>query len=275
MVDPVAVAQRPGEPAARSKRRPNGGLRQVLLEWRGLRIHSYPVMIYLGLTLGLVAGDYVANLAGMDAARVFAAILVLAIAGLVGARLMFVATHWASYRSQPRRIWRRAEGGAAVQGGLLLAVAASPPLLAALGLPLGAFWDVATFVMLIWSIFGRFGCLLHGCCSGRPSSGRFTLYLPDHRGVWCRRIPTQLLEAGFGLLLLIAAAALWSRRPFPGALFLASVAAYSAARVILLPLRAEQERIGALSVHRAIAIGVAVLSLGVLVMLWLGQYQNS
>ncbi len=270
MVDPLAVAQ----PAARSRRRPDGGLRQILLEWRGVRVHSYPAMIYLGLTLGLIAGDYVANLAGMNAGRVFAATLVLATTGLVGARLMFVATHWAIYRSAPRRIWRRSEGGAAVQGGLLLAVAVSPPLLAAMRLPFGAFWDVATFVMLIWSIFGRFGCLLHGCCSGRPSAAQLALYLPNHRGLWCRRIPTQLLEAAFGILLLIGAAALWGQRPFAGALFLAAIAAYSAARVILQPLREEQERVGVLSVHQAIAAGIAVMALGVLVMLWLGQHQG-
>ena len=147
-----------------------GGLRQVLFEWRGIRIYSYPAMLYLGLTVGVIVGNYVANLARMDTARVLIATMLLTISGMVGARLLFVATHWTVYRREPRRIFRRSEGGAANQGGLIMAVSISPPIFTALQLPFGAFWDVTTFVMLIWLIFGRFGCVLHGCCSGRPSA---------------------------------------------------------------------------------------------------------
>jgi phosphatidylglycerol:prolipoprotein diacylglycerol transferase len=270
MVDRLASAHAPPPGAELSNRpRQRGGLCQVLFECRGLRIYSYPAMIYLGLTLGLVTGDYVSNFAGMNSARVFVAIVLLAIAGLIGARALFVASHWALYRSELARIWCRIEGGAAIQGGLALALVVSPAVLAALELPFGAFWDVATFVMLIWSIFGRIGCLLHGCCSGRPTAGAFALDLPDHRGIWRRRIPTQLLDAGFGVLLLIAVAALWTQRAFPGALFLFAVAAYGIARAVLQPLRAEHDRIGVLDIHQLLAIGGSVLALSVLIVLWM------
>jgi phosphatidylglycerol:prolipoprotein diacylglycerol transferase len=200
----VEVAQRLPPRAGHSPHSRTGGLRQVLFERRGIKIHSYPVMIYLGLTFGLVAGNAMANLAGLPAARVLVAVILLTVPGLVGARLLFVVANWSVYRREPWRIWRRSEGGAAAQGGVVLSVSVSPPLLTALRIPFGAFWDVATFVMLIWLIFGRLGCLLHGCCSGRPSAGPLTLELPDHRGIWRRRIPTQLLEAGWGVLILHA-----------------------------------------------------------------------
>jgi phosphatidylglycerol:prolipoprotein diacylglycerol transferase len=228
-------------------------------------------MMYMGLTLGLVAGNCVANVAGMNSARVFIATLLLAIAGMMGARLMFVATHWAVYRREPQRIWRRSEGGAGMLGGLVLAVAVSPPLLAATAIPFGAFWDVTTFVMLVWSIFGRLGCLLHGCCSGRPSAGPLSLYLPDHDGIWCRRIPTQLLEAGFGLLLLGGAAALWNERPFPGALFISTVLAYGVGRIVLQPMRDEQDRVANVNIHQAVCAALVALSLIALLWLWIGQ----
>jgi phosphatidylglycerol---prolipoprotein diacylglyceryl transferase len=199
----------------------------VLLRWHGVRVHSYAACLYVGMVLGMIAGNYAANVSGLHSARAFVAMVLLIVAGLVGARLLFIATHWSLYRSQPSRIWRRSEGGAAVQGGLLLAVAVSVPLLAAIGLPFGAFWDVMTLAMLIGLIFARLGCLLHGCCGGRPTRGRFALYLPDHRGVWRRRIPTQLLEAGGGVLILLGAVGLWDQRPFHGAIFLAAVTAYA------------------------------------------------
>ena len=163
----------------------------------------------------------------------------------------------------------RSEGGAANQGGLVVAVSISPPILTALQLPFGAFWDVTTFVMLIWLIFGRFGCFLHGCCSGRPYKGLLSLYLPDHQGIWCRRIPVQLLEAGFAILILVGAAGLWNQRRFPGALFLLAVAAYGAGRAALHRTRNIQERSGRLNMYQVLFVTLSGLSLTVFGVLWL------
>jgi phosphatidylglycerol:prolipoprotein diacylglycerol transferase len=111
------------------------------------------------------------------------------------------------------------------------------PLLNALDISFWEFWDVATYPMLIGAIFTRLGCLLHGCCCGRPSEGRLALWLPDSQGIWRRRVPTQILESGWAALILIGAIAGWDQGPVPGALFLAAVAAYGVGRLALLPLR--------------------------------------
>lgn len=158
-------------------------MRQVLFHWRGVEIYSYPAMLYLGLVFGIIAGNYVANMAGLNSARIFVATLLLIAAALVGARLLFVALHWEIYRREPKRIWHQSEGGAAMYGGLPFSLLASVPLLSALQIPFSTFWDVAAFTILIGMIFTRIGCLFHGCCSGRPTNWRFTLYLPDHRGI--------------------------------------------------------------------------------------------
>jgi phosphatidylglycerol---prolipoprotein diacylglyceryl transferase len=268
--DPLVLTHGPPQASQRFDRRRPGGLRQILVARRRVQIHAHRVMQYIGLTLGMVAGNYVANVGGLNSARVFVATIVLAIAGLIGARLLFVASHWAIFRCEPHRIWSRSEGGVAMQGGLVLAVAVSQPLLAALELPFGAFWDVAVFGMLVWLILGRLGCLLHGCCSGRPSAGRLSLYLPNDRGFWCRRVPAQLLEAGWGVVLL-GAAALWNQRPFPGALFLSAVAAYAIGRIVLQPMRDEQDRVGNINIQQAISAALIALSLTALLVFWLGH----
>jgi phosphatidylglycerol---prolipoprotein diacylglyceryl transferase len=271
VVDPVILPGRSHPPRDRFNRRRSRGIRQVLFEWRGTRIYSYPVMMYVGLTLGLFAGNCVADLAGMNSARVFVATILLAIVGMIGARMMFVATHWAVYRREPQRIWRRSEGGADLLGGVGLAVAVSPPLLAAMAIPLDAFGDVAIFVMLIWLIFGRVGCLLHGCCSGRLSTGWLSLKLSDHNGIACSRIPTQLLEAGLGLVLLGGAAALWNERPFPGALFISVVLVYGVGRFALQSMRDEQDRVYNVNIQQAVCATVIALSVTALLWLWLSQ----
>src|SRR5690348_14105542 len=97
-------------------------MRRVLFSWRGLKIYAYPFMLYLGLTFGVMAGTYAATQRGLNPARSYIAMLLLSASALAGARLLFVAANWRIYRHEPRRIWKRSEGGYALYGGLLLAL---------------------------------------------------------------------------------------------------------------------------------------------------------
>ena len=168
-------------------------MRPILFRWRGRSVHSYHVLLYLGMVSAVVAGNHVARRAGLNPDGVTLAMLLLTIPALVGARLLFVSTHWESYRRERRRIWRRSDGGLSVYGGLL-AVLVSAPIVSSLNVPFAAFWDVAVFSILIGMVLGRFGCLLNGCCAGKPCERPGALRLPGEDGVWRRRIPTQILE---------------------------------------------------------------------------------
>ena len=212
-------------------------MRRVLFSWHGVEVHSYPALLYLGLTFGVYAGYGAAASMGLDPDRAAAGILILIVPALVGARLWFVLRNWQVFRTEPRRIWRRREGGATLVGGLLLALALSPAVLAALALPFGAFWDAATFTLLVGMIFTRVGCLLNGCCAGRPSEGRLALRLPGQAGRWERRHPVELLELTTAVVLLACCVAIAAAEPPPGAVFLFALAGYGCARSIIDPLR--------------------------------------
>jgi phosphatidylglycerol---prolipoprotein diacylglyceryl transferase len=239
-------------------------MRRVLFDSHGVLVYSYPAMLYLGINLGLVAENIAANAAHLDTMRVFVATLILLIPALVGARLLFVATHWQVYRRAPERIWRRSEGGAALYGGVPLMLLASVPLLSVLQIPFGSFWDVATFTILVGMVFTRIGCLMNGCCYGRPTDGPFALYLPDYTGNWQRRIPTQLLEAGWAAVLLIGATALRNYVPFPGAIFLSVLAGYGIGRLVFEWTRQQQDHVGKLSIQQIISLIVIVIPMIIL-----------
>jgi phosphatidylglycerol:prolipoprotein diacylglycerol transferase len=247
-------------------------MRRVLFDVYNIRIYSYPAMLYVGMVLGIVVGNYAANLTDLNSVHVFIVQLLLTIPALVGARLLFVATHWRIYRSEPARIWRMAEGGSAMQGGLLLSLAVSVPLLAAFKLSFGTFWDVATFTLLTGMMVTKVGCLLNGCCSGRPTEGWFALCLPDHQGSWQRRIPTQLLDAGLVALVLLGEAGFWFQRPFAGAGFLTALAAYAIGRLFLQPMRASQDRLGLINVQQAFSAAFALIAFSGFLGGWLGIF---
>lgn len=235
-------------------------MRPLLFEWRGIKVWSYPAMLYVGLVAGVVAGNIAAHAAGVDAFRVFVATLLLIPPSLIGARLLHVFTHWDIYKNNRRRIWDRSEGGQAQYGGLLVMVPLSFPLLAALDLPLGAFWDVASFTIIVGMIFTRVGCLLNGCCAGRPTRVG-GVWLPNAQGVWQERIPTQILEAGWATILLATMVGVWHLLPFSGALFLYVVAGYAIGRLALESAREHAPGARGFTIHHAISLGMIAVSL--------------
>ena len=242
-------------------------MRPILFRLRGLRVRSYPALLYIGLVLGVLAGNAAAHAAGIDAFAVFAATFLLLVPALVGARLLFVATHWSDFRGDTRRTFARSEGGAAQYGALAMILPLSVPVTSLIGVPLGEFWDAATFTILVGAVFTRVGCLLNGCCAGRPMR-RWGLRLPNHAGVWERRAPTQLLEALLAAALLAGATLAWRHRPFSGAVFLGAAGAYAVGRLGLESLRERLAGSSGLTIHHALSLVLIVTCGAVLAHRW-------
>jgi prolipoprotein diacylglyceryltransferase len=239
-------------------------MRPTLITVRGIRVPSYPAMLYLGVLFGMVAQNAAAHSTGLPTAQVYIATLLLLPVALVGARLLHVAGHWRDYRHDRQRIFDRSSGGMAMYGGLLVMLPASVVVLALLDVSYWRFWDVTIFLILLAMVCTRVGCLLNGCCAGRTTSGRLGVWLRDVTGERARRVPTQLLEAALAAALLAGAIALWPRLQQPGELFLLVAAAYGAGRVMLQPFRAERGRVDGLLL---LSMALVVLALAGLVLI--------
>jgi len=200
-------------------------------------VHSYKVALYVGCVAGVYAGSAMAATRGLDPSRFAFTTIGLLVPALVGARLWYVARHAGFLRAEPTRLFRRADGGAGLFGGLVVGVLVSIPVLAVVGMSFWAFWDGAVVTMLVGLACTRVGCLMNGCCGGRPTNSRLALRLPGIDGTWARRYPTQLLEAAMAVLLLLVAAAVHGVAP-TGTIFAGVVACYCVARAALQPLRA-------------------------------------
>jgi phosphatidylglycerol:prolipoprotein diacylglycerol transferase len=239
----------------------------VLFRLGRITVWSYPAMLFLGLLAGITAGNLLAHATSMDAFHVYVATLILLVPALIGAKLLYVLSHWQSYRHDRKKIWRSGEGGGAMYGGLLLVLPFSVPVLAALHLSAGSYWDVAVFTMLVVMVLGRLGCLMNGCCAGRPSKSLLGMYLPNREGVWERRVPTPCLEAALGVVLVLLALTFRRSLPFPGSLFLLVTAGYALGRLALESTR-EQTPIGRFTIHHGISILLIVSCLGTLAVRW-------
>lgn len=235
-------------------------MRRVLFHWRGTAVYSYPAMLYVGLLAAVATGNWAAHATGLNAFRVYIAMIILMVPAIGGARLLHVAIHWRSYSQSKHRIWDRSEGGYGMYGGLPLVLLTSVPLLYVLRLPFAAFWDIGALSILAGMIFARIGCLLNGCCCGRPSNAWFSVRLPNAEGVWEKRIPSPCLESIWAAALLLSGILLLHRMPFPGALFLFACSGYAAGRLILESFREYAGHSSKFNIHHAISAAIILLA---------------
>ncbi|TFV91134.1 prolipoprotein diacylglyceryl transferase family protein [Blastococcus sp. CT_GayMR16] len=197
----------------------------------GVRMGAWPTLVGLGALVAFVVQGLLAGQRGLPTGRVLLVSVIAALVGVVGAKMYYLATH----RQEKAPVLR---AGMSVQGFVLAAL--TTLVLAAWwsNIPLAPMLDASAPGLLFGMSIGRLGCLLGGCCAGRPTASRWGVWSSDRR-VGVRRIPVQLMESSMAgavaTATLIAAATV--NPTVDGLLLVAGLAAYILGRQLLFPLR--------------------------------------
>lgn len=192
---------------------------------------SFTVLGSVAIFVALYVQSTILATSGVAIDRSLTASVLALLSGLVGAKLWSRVLHPGESLVGP---------GWAVDGFLVVAPLVAVGAVLAFGLPVGAYLDATAPGLFLAVAIGRLGCFFTGCCAGRPTRSRWSIWSSDRR-VGARRTPTQLLESGIGLLIagVTLLAVVSGAVPFVGAIFVAAIAGYFAARQVLLRLRAE------------------------------------
>lgn len=197
----------------------------------GVRLWAWPALVGTGAVLAIAVQSLLAARLGLPVPRLLLLTVAASLLGLLGAKAYYLVTH-------PRELRSVLTSGMSVQGFVIAVLGLLVAGSLALDLPLGAVLDVSAPGLLFGMTVGRFGCLLGGCCAGRPTASRWGMWLSDRR-LGVRRIPVQLMESALagvvGATALVAV--LVVGRGGDGLVLVAALAAYVAGRQVLFPLR--------------------------------------
>ena len=222
----------------------------------GIVIGAWAILALLGSVVALVTQRLVISADRLALGHRLPISLAALLAGVVGAKLWYVALQ----RRQRRR------DGWCIQGLVVGFGLVAPVLLVAAGHPVGVFLDATVPGLLFAMAIGRLGCFFAGCCCGRPTSSRWGVWSSDRRLVGVRRIPTQLIEAGFTLLVGLATlVAVLEVGAAGGGWFVAGLATYTIGRQGILHWRVDRKSPRARLITAAIATVILVVDLSLVV----------
>jgi phosphatidylglycerol:prolipoprotein diacylglycerol transferase len=138
----------------------------------GLAIRGYGTMMLLGVVCAVGLGVQESRRMGVDPELIFSLAFWMFVAGIIGARLTFVALEWDRVQD-PKSILQTIinivnvpDGGLVVYGALVAVSVVAITFLRRHSLPLLAFGDLIVAPLLLGLVFGRIGCLATGCCYG-------------------------------------------------------------------------------------------------------------
>lgn len=164
-------------------------------------IYSYGVFLALGFVVATMVARawYRERYRNPDIILDF--VLVAVIGGIVGARLFYVIGHWSDFSGNPGKVLSLNMEGLVFYGGLVLGLA----LTIVVGyLKKVRFWDtmdLAGVCVPVALALGRIGCLLNGCCYGKPTGLPWGITYPLSSGILGARHPTQVYELVLDLAL--------------------------------------------------------------------------
>lgn len=232
-------------------------------------VGTYGVMIVIGMFAGLALARHLARRVGVSPDLIYDMAFFVLLSGFLGARVLFILLNLDLFFDAPLSLIFAREGFVFL-GGFALAVVVAAAFVKINKMPTWDIGDIAGPSLALGHAIGRIGCLLAGCCYGRPVSeglGFLGLSFPHvhtHTGETFLSFayqdhvraglispeaagslpvyPTQLFESIANFLIVGALMLLWRRRAFSGQIFIYYLLFYGTARFLIEFFRGDIER---------------------------------
>jgi len=144
-----------------------------------LSVKSYGLMMVVGFLAAMYLIRRLSRQMGHDAEHITTAALYSLICGVIGSRIFYVIHYWQQFRGRGLldifAVWK---GGLELLGGVTTAILIIAIYLRAKKLPVRRYLDILAMGLMLALVFGRIGCILNGCCFGRPTTCPVGIHFP-------------------------------------------------------------------------------------------------
>lgn len=233
-------------------------MKPVLFEIFGTSFYSYYIFITLGIFVGLYFFYKYSKKQDIALPYFLDLSIISIISGYVGGRIFHVLLSMPSYYLEhPKEVFYFWQGGYAIYGAtitpiLFIYLYSKYKKIAFLKIT-----DALAPSLSIGTAIGRVGCLLQGCCFGKPTT---MLWGMDVNGTYVH--PTQIYLSLHGLLMFFILAKLFKSKRYDGQLTYWYFLLYSVGRFIIESFRADNiAKVHSLSSFQILSLILFVWSL--------------
>lgn len=235
----------------------------ILFKIGPVPIYAYGFMLALGFMIGIYLARERAKIDGIDPNSVIDLGAYVLISGVVGARLVYVLANIREYLSRPLEVFMVHHGGLVFYGGVALATATGVLFLRKRKISILRMGDSVIPYVALGQAIARIGCLLNGCCYGKPTSLAWGIQLPGHPLVLH---PTQVYLSLNGLAVFLILVFLRERKSYPGQVFLAYFLLYPFTRFFIEFFRGDCPLIfGGFTPSQLASVGIFFLALAIFI----------
>ncbi len=210
------------------------GLKPVLFYIGKFPVEAYPVFLLLAFATGI--GVYIWQLRrdGIRSSNALYIAIFAIFGGTIGAKLPLIFIYWNELNSNPQNM-NILLSGRTIVGGLIGGAAGTFLAKRMFGIKEKMGNQIAIPVAIAMAV-GRIGCLLRGCCYGKPTGLPLGVDFGDH----ILRHPTQAYEIIFDILLVVFL--IWKKKQEikRGELFRIFLSSYMSFRFLLEFIRVEK-----------------------------------
>jgi phosphatidylglycerol:prolipoprotein diacylglycerol transferase len=209
-------------------------------------LHTYGLLVAIGFLSGILITVRIAKSRGINPQHVMDMGFFIIISAIVGSRLLYVLINFSYYIENPLDVFKIWQGGLVFSGGLIGVVLVSALYVRKQNITLWQMADLWSPAIALGQAIGRMGCLMAGCCYGKPTSSELGIVFTDPHSLAPINIPlqpTQIYSSISGFVIFGILLALQSKRKFNGQVFLWFLIMHSTARLFIERLRGDDRGI--------------------------------
>ena len=212
---------------------------------------TYGVLVASGVLLGLWISVRNSEKQGINGDDAWNLGIYMVLAGIVGAKVLYVINDWSNYAHNWREIFslNTLQAGGVFSGGLIAALAAGAWYMRSHRMPPLRTMDAFAPGLAFGHVLGRFGCFSAGCCYGKPTNHFWGVTFTNHLAnevsqtpLNVRLEPTQLIEAAAEFINFVFLMWLLKRKKFDGQVFATFMMLYGVERFLIEFLRGDEGR---------------------------------
>ena len=227
-----------------------------------LTVHSYGLMIALGILVCVFMGMYRARKYGYKDEAVLDIAIFGILSGFVGAKLLYVLVEFDSFLENPMDVL--GSEGFVVYGGIIVGALVGILYCRIKKLPCWEYFDLLAPSIAVAQGFGRIGCFLAGCCYGRPTDAFWGVTFPEgsFAPAGVPLIPTQLISSAGDFIITGILLVYSKHNKKAGNVGILYMLLYGIGRFLVECLRSDDRgTVRTLSTSQFISIGIILLAI--------------